>query len=36
MVSKMGDMSLGKDSTGGLGKKDGEKKEKKSLFKMKW
>jgi hypothetical protein len=34
----MGDMSLGKDSTGGsgTGKKDGEKKEKKSLFKMKW
>jgi len=36
MVSKMGDMSLGRDSTGGSGKKDGEKKEKKSLFKMKW
>jgi len=39
MASKMGDLSLGKDSTGGSGtsgKKDGEKKEKKSLFKMKW
>jgi syntaxin-binding protein 1 len=40
-VNKMADLSLGKDkdrdSMGGSGsKKDGEKKEKKSLFKMKW
>lgn len=37
ITSKMGDLTLNKDSTGGSGsKKDGEKKEKKSLFKMKW
>lgn len=38
ITSKMGDLSMGKDSTGasGTSKKDGEKKEKKSLFKMKW
>lgn len=37
ITSKMGDLTLSKDSTGGSGtKKEGEKKEKKSLFKMKW
>lgn len=36
-VNKMSDLSLGKDKDRDTGnKKDGEKKEKKSLFKMKW